>query len=293
MSCGVGSIPFTFLGVKVWINPRKKSAWKNTISKIQRRLYSWKGKYLSQRGRITMINVVWTNLPIYPISFYKAPKEILKEIINIQLSFSWGGEEDKRKVFWVSYDSICKNKKEKGLGIKHCSFFNQTLLSKWLLRIISDPSHIWKYLLSFRYGDVHSKIMDHSPRAWNNRDLIWWISQHINCKLGKTNMIGFGDFKWLGMEPLSISFPSIYQLSVNSEAKIADMGAWISGEWQWLFHLDKEILDLEETIQLVELDQIWLQVSPYQCSEDNFILWHDNGRFSVKSAYVIITTFNA
>lgn len=93
LSCGVGSLPFTFLGVDVGINPRKISTWRETVSKIHSSLSSWKRKFLSQGGRITMINVGLTNILIYLFSFYRAPKAIIQEIIKIQHNFLWWGEE--------------------------------------------------------------------------------------------------------------------------------------------------------------------------------------------------------
>lgn len=81
LSCGVWSLAFTFLEVGVEINLRKKLSWKNTVNKIQRRLSCQKSKFMSQWGRITMINIVLTNIHIYPFSFYREPKAIIKEII--------------------------------------------------------------------------------------------------------------------------------------------------------------------------------------------------------------------
>lgn len=79
-----------FLGVEVGINSKKIYAWTKTVCKIQNILAMSKGGFLLQGGRITLINVVLTNIPIYPFLFYRAPKVIIKNIIKIQRYFLQG-----------------------------------------------------------------------------------------------------------------------------------------------------------------------------------------------------------
>jgi len=39
--------PFKYLGLEVGDNPRKKQFWESVINKINARLSSWKGRFLS------------------------------------------------------------------------------------------------------------------------------------------------------------------------------------------------------------------------------------------------------
>lgn len=105
-----------------------------------------------------MINAVLNNIQIYPFSFYSAPKAIIQDIINIQQTFLWGGEVSQRKVCEVSWDSVCRSKKDEGLCIKYCGYLNQSLLSKWLWSITYDSPCLWKYLLTFKYGVCIKKV---------------------------------------------------------------------------------------------------------------------------------------
>lgn len=102
LSCKVGTLPFNYLGVRVGINPRKLAMWKDLILMLRKRLSIWKGKHLSMAGRVVLINSVLNAIPIYTLSFYKAPKKILKEIISIQSKFLWSGGDLKKLVHWVS-----------------------------------------------------------------------------------------------------------------------------------------------------------------------------------------------
>jgi hypothetical protein len=47
---------------------------------IKKRLSSWKGKHLSVGGRLTLINSVLSSLPMYMMSFFLIPKEVLKKL---------------------------------------------------------------------------------------------------------------------------------------------------------------------------------------------------------------------
>lgn len=41
------------------------------------------------------------------------------------------GESERRKVSYVSRESVCKPKEARGLGIKNITLFNETFLTKW------------------------------------------------------------------------------------------------------------------------------------------------------------------
>lgn len=62
ISCGVEYFPFKFLGVFVGSNPRRKSSWNMVISKMPKKLSSWREKQMTLGDRISMLNMVLTNL---------------------------------------------------------------------------------------------------------------------------------------------------------------------------------------------------------------------------------------
>ncbi|XP_058750874.1 uncharacterized protein LOC131623896 [Vicia villosa] len=73
LSCKVGNFPFKFLGVKVGGNHMNLSMWKDLISMLRKRLAEWRGTNLNIAGRVVLINSVLNAIPIYLLSFYKAP----------------------------------------------------------------------------------------------------------------------------------------------------------------------------------------------------------------------------
>lgn len=102
ISCRIDKIMFTFLGICVRGNHRLINFWKPVVNIMKAKLLTWKGRLLSIGGRITLINLMLSNLTIYNISFLKMTVEIIKEIRRIQRNFLWNGMYDKRGVCWVS-----------------------------------------------------------------------------------------------------------------------------------------------------------------------------------------------
>lgn len=132
------------------------------IDSIKARLNSWKSRHLSIGGRVTLINSVLSLLPLYLFSFYKAPKNVIDEIVKLQRRFLWGGDEENKKMAWVKWELICTPKSRGGLGIKNLVAFNLALLMKWRWRLLLDDDNLlWKKAVANRYGPV---------RIWHGRD---------------------------------------------------------------------------------------------------------------------------
>ncbi|XP_058732794.1 uncharacterized protein LOC131604367 [Vicia villosa] len=129
LTCKVGTLPFKFLGVRVGDSPRKLSMWKDLLAMFRKRLNVWRGRYLSMAGRVELINSVLNAIPIFSLSFYKAPKKVLQDIKYIQSKFLWGGVDIDKPIHWVIWDTVCKSRKEGGLGVRNVEIMNVALLS--------------------------------------------------------------------------------------------------------------------------------------------------------------------
>jgi uncharacterized protein YpuA (DUF1002 family) len=53
--------------------------WKMVEERIEKRLSSWKEKYLSVGGRLVLINSVLTSLVIFMMSFFEVPRRVLEK----------------------------------------------------------------------------------------------------------------------------------------------------------------------------------------------------------------------
>jgi len=84
LNCTHMEISFKYLGLMVGGNPRRKQFWSPLVEKIRSKLNAWKGRYLTVPGRIYLIKFVFTSLPLFYLSFFKAPVFVYKTITNIQ-----------------------------------------------------------------------------------------------------------------------------------------------------------------------------------------------------------------
>ena len=77
LSCRRGAIPFIYLGLPIRGDSRKISFWKPVVDRIVSRLSSWNHKFLSFGGRLVLLKSVLSSLPVYFLSFFKAPAGII------------------------------------------------------------------------------------------------------------------------------------------------------------------------------------------------------------------------
>ena len=84
LHCRVLVIPFLYLGLPIGTNPRRSDTWDPIVKKCERKLAKWKQKLLSFGGRVTLIKSVLNSIPIYFLSFFRAPNKILDKLVWIQ-----------------------------------------------------------------------------------------------------------------------------------------------------------------------------------------------------------------
>ena len=84
LTCRLLAIPFLYLGLPIGANPRRSDTWDPIVKKCERKLTKWKQKLLSFGGRVTLIKSVLNSIPIYFLSFFRAPNKILDKLVWIQ-----------------------------------------------------------------------------------------------------------------------------------------------------------------------------------------------------------------
>lgn len=144
LGCKVASFPSKYLGIPLCKGKPRKSCWDMIIDKMERRLSTWKGRYLSLGGRVVLIKAILSNLLVYCLSAFKCPVAVIENLEKIQRNFLWYDDSKRRKLYLVSWSQVCKAKEEGGLGIRPLWQVNDALLGKWL----GDSSDgLWKDIL--------------------------------------------------------------------------------------------------------------------------------------------------
>ena len=68
----------------------KNTDWHKVEECFEKKLSSWIGKHLSTGGRLTLINLVVSSLPMFMMSFFAIPKGVLKKLDYFRSSFFFG-----------------------------------------------------------------------------------------------------------------------------------------------------------------------------------------------------------
>ena len=117
------------------------------MNKIKNKLSSWKNRYLSVGGRITLLKSVLRNLPIYYISLFRVPSGVGKTIEKLMRKFLWEGIVDRSRIHLVKWEDICHGKKFGGIGIGSVKDKNAALLAKWWWRFGYADDSLWKTIV--------------------------------------------------------------------------------------------------------------------------------------------------
>lgn len=91
LNCRRGTIPFVYLGLPIGGDSRRLSFWKPVVDNIAARLSSWNNTFLSFGGRLVLLKSVLSSLPVYFLSFFKAPAGIISSIESLFKRFFLGG----------------------------------------------------------------------------------------------------------------------------------------------------------------------------------------------------------
>ena len=118
INCKMGKVPFLYLGLSIGGDPRRLAILEPVMNTIKTRLSGWQSRFLSFGGRLVLVKYVLTSLPIYVLSFFKAPSGIISSFETIFKIFFWGGSEDNMKISWITWSSICLPKEGGGLEVR-------------------------------------------------------------------------------------------------------------------------------------------------------------------------------
>ncbi|KAJ0544992.1 putative RNA-directed DNA polymerase transcription factor SBP family [Helianthus annuus] len=249
LNCDIGALPFMYLGIPIGVNMKRIKFWQPIIDKFNRRLSSWKANSLSFAGRVTLAKAVLGSLPSYYLSFFKAPKTIVKKLEGIRRDFVWGRSNRKKKIRWVRWERLLRHKKLGGVGIGGIGDFNDAMLLKWWWRFKDNPTHLWARVVHAIHSTQNNKKMipvkKLIPGVWKDiggmDDVLARIGISIQDRLRVEvkNGMGTSFWKdvWAGSAALKVLFPNLYRLAKNKNGKVADYAVTVGDitcwGWEW------------------------------------------------------------
>ena len=113
----IGSLPLTYLGIPIAVSRQPRLFWQNLITKLQDKVNHWTHRWLSTVARVTLLQSVIQALPTNRSMVQAAPVYFFKEFDALSRHFLWSGNLRITKWSLLSWETICRPKKEGGLGL--------------------------------------------------------------------------------------------------------------------------------------------------------------------------------
>ncbi|CAJ2627870.1 unnamed protein product [Trifolium pratense] len=294
-----------YLDLPIGGDPRRLCFWEPVLDLLKNRLSGWRSRFLSIGGRLVLLKSVLTSLPVYALSFFKAPSGTISSIESILIKFFWGGSEDLRKVSWINWNTICLRKEYGGLGVRQLREFNLALLGKWCWRLLVDREGLWFRVLAGRYGVERGRLCEGGARGstwWRELARIrdgggeagrGWFRECVSRQVGDGSDTFFWTDPWVDGTSLRERYGRLFDLAENKSASVAEMfmrGWGAGGEaWEW-----RRQLRAWEEEMLGECQAFLLTISLQDHVSDRW-QWRadlDDG-YTVRSAYQLLTTQEA
>ncbi|GKU90659.1 hypothetical protein SLEP1_g4626 [Rubroshorea leprosula] len=213
LCCKKGTLPFKYLSITIGGSCKRFAFWKPMVDIFERKLATWKGRYLSLGGRITLINSVLSSLPVFWMSMYLVPKGTILLLDKIRRKFLWGGAEREKRINWVKWENVCKEKQFGGLGVKDLRKFNLALLGKWWGRLVRGDNGLWGKVIFEKYGKVGESTYNWLREGFNYGSAWWrdicrlsdmegnkkgWLADGLEIRVGDGKDMSFWWDEWCG-----------------------------------------------------------------------------------------------
>ncbi|KAM6594072.1 hypothetical protein CsatA_001775 [Cannabis sativa] len=129
----------TYLGLSCVMRSNKDAILGLLKDKMQKRIQSWKGRFLSTVGREVLLKIVAQALPSFAMSVFLLPLKTCSHLKSLMTKY-WWSLSGRKGVSWFIWRKLCKNKNSGGMGFQSLREYNLSLLGKhgWRLLVYQD-----------------------------------------------------------------------------------------------------------------------------------------------------------
>jgi hypothetical protein len=147
LNCQIGEMPFTYLGLPLGLAKPRKEHFLPLIQRIEKRL-SCSSNFLSQAGRLELVNSVFSALLTFFMCTLKIPKTITKQIDMFRKHCLWRGNDiSSKKLPLIAWNAVTQRKVNGGLGVLRLETQNEALLIKFLHKFFNNSDLPWVHFV--------------------------------------------------------------------------------------------------------------------------------------------------
>ena len=130
------------------------SDWQLAIEKVEWGLEGWQAKVLSRGGRLVLLQLVLSLIPIFYLSFFKLPLGVRKHLDGLMMRFTGKGSRLGERIgtALVSRDVVCWPIFMGGLGLLQLQAMNVAQQRKWVYRLMSPEVDLTTQVLNDNYS---------------------------------------------------------------------------------------------------------------------------------------------
>lgn len=245
LNCQQGEMPIVYLGLPISTEKVRKRELFFIGQKMEKRLGTWLGGYVSYGGKEILINSCMSSIPLYAMGFYKLLEGVHKKMDSVRGRFYWQGVQKKRKKYhMMSWSAMSSPKDYGGLGFLETRKMNISLLVKWIFKLEKEPHDLCTELLHKKYLKRESFFKGQKGNVsqfWSGLQDVAKICQLYTKRVVKDGRrTSFWDNVWLLQVPLRVQFEDLYKINEQQGCSVRDI--WQGGEWGLTFrrNLDKE-----------------------------------------------------
>ena len=133
LSCSIKTFPCTYLGLPLSFGKPTKEVLLPLVDKVSDCLPGWKASLMNRAGRLVLVKVVLTAIPIYHLIALDLPKWVIKAIDKKRRGFLWKGHQQANGGnCLVAWEKVQRPLEYGGLGIHNLDLFGCALKIRWL-----------------------------------------------------------------------------------------------------------------------------------------------------------------
>lgn len=141
-----------YLGLPAEIGKSKTELFNYIKDKVLMSLAGWKEKLINQAGKEVLLLSVALALPTYTMTCFRLPEGLCHQIEAAMARFWWGSKScNDRKIHWMKWSRLCKEKFKGGLGFRSLTDYNLALLAKQGWRLMVSPKCLMARVLKSKY----------------------------------------------------------------------------------------------------------------------------------------------